>query len=105
MVALYDVEHCVNVLDVSLPKLGVCVAAVVSWIADEYVAAFEGYEERFSESKERGGSYRRLGRDACSCEKRNGVAKCKGCDSKSRERREAHLCKRQSNAVSQVTVS
>lgn len=51
----------VMLLDVFLSKLGVCVAvAVVSLIAVQCVAAFECDQERFSSSKERGGSMRRL---------------------------------------------
>jgi hypothetical protein len=57
-----DVQHSGgNVLGVFLPKLGVCVAvAVVSLIADQYVAAFECNQECFWSSKERGGIMRRL---------------------------------------------
>lgn len=84
----------VMLLDVFLSKLGVCVAvAVVSLIADEYVSAFECDQEHFSESKERGGSMRRLEYSLAAVEENVMQSGRSVVVSKSREGRQSHLCK------------
>ena len=62
MSARCDVQHSGgNVLGVFLPKLGVCVAvAVMSLVADQYVAAFECNQECFWSFNEREGIMRSL---------------------------------------------
>lgn len=99
-----DVQHGGgNVLDVFLLKLGVCVAVVVvSLIADQYVAVFECGQERFSSSKERGDSMRRLDYSLAAVEGKVMQSGRSVVVSKSREGRELHLCKQQSKAVSRM---